>query len=200
MAQLYNDLDIISLKISNNINAGLLELMTNKSAFAAFASSGAFSGSTRFSIVNDTEALTSTLQLFLVSKAFNSQNIKGQIRNISSSDLYTYGGPHSGSAAEYYHLCGQDGIDVCYKNATLGYTWGPRPVDIASFTSVVENGWANITNLLKGAYDCTQQGQIGKGLVNINADGSIDMSCMSQLEECFESPWLEPRNSLIKQC
>lgn len=173
--------------------------MTNKSAFAAFASSGAFSGSTGFSIVNDTEALTSTLQLFLVSKAFSGNNIKGYIRNITSSDSYHLGGPHSGEVGEY-DLCGQNGIDTCYKNATLGYTWSPRLPDIASYTSAVENGWANITNLLKGAYDCTQQGQMGKGLVNFNADGSIDMSCISQLEECFESPWLEPKNSLIKQC
>ncbi len=174
--------------------------MTNKSAFAAFASSGEFSGSTGFSIVNDTEALTSTLQLFLVSKAFNGNNIKGHIRNITSSDVNSLSGPHSGSVGEYY-LCGQNGIDVCYKNATLGYTWGPGPVDTAIYNSVVENGWANITSLLKGAYDCTQQGQMGKGLVNFNADGSIDMSCMSQLEECFYGPsTLEPENSLIKQC
>ena len=173
MAQLYSDLETISLGVSNKINAGLLELMTNKSAFAAFASSGAFSGSTGFSIVNDTEALTSTLQIFLVSKAFNGQTIKGRIRNMTSSDSYQLSGPHSGNFGEY-HLCGQNGIDVCYKNATLGYTWGPGSLDITTYTSVVENGWANITNPSKAHMIARSKGKwVKDSLISMQMEVSI---------------------------
>ncbi|KAK3172376.1 hypothetical protein OEA41_005697 [Lepraria neglecta] len=67
--QLDTALANVSSMLSDNINAGLAELMTNQSAFAAFASSGAFTGETKLSIPDDVASLTTALRLFLTSKA-----------------------------------------------------------------------------------------------------------------------------------
>ncbi|KAL2053480.1 hypothetical protein ABVK25_006131 [Lepraria finkii] len=59
--QLDTALANMSSLLSDNINAGLAELMTNQSAFAAFASSGTFTGETRLSISDDVASLTTAL-------------------------------------------------------------------------------------------------------------------------------------------
>ena len=111
------------------------------------------------------------------------------------------GGGHS-DFYQYEDICdtSYDGVTTCFKNATLGYTWylaGSAGWDITP--DIVKNGWANLANLFQGAYYCAQQGQMGKSLVNFNPDGSLDMSPMSQLDECYASLFSGQRGN-IRSC
>ena len=185
--------------LSDNINAGLAELMTNQSAFAAFASSGAFTGETKLSIPDDVASLTTALQLFLTSKTLTASKKFAIIRDYGLLDSVVDGGGGHSGVYQYDDTCDNsyDGVTACYKSATLGYTWylaGSAGWDITH--GIVKNGWANLADLFQGAYYCAQQGHMGKSLVNFNPDGSLDMSCMSQLDECYTSPFSGQRGNI----
>ena len=36
-----------------------------------------------------------------------------------------------------------------------------------------------------GAFECAASGLFGQGLVNLDADNMLDLSCLSQLTECY---------------
>lgn len=36
-----------------------------------------------------------------------------------------------------------------------------------------------------GAFECAASGLFGQGLVNLDADNVLDLSCLSQLTECY---------------
>lgn len=36
-----------------------------------------------------------------------------------------------------------------------------------------------------GAFECAASGFFGQGLVNFDAGGGLDLSCLSQLTECY---------------
>lgn len=54
-------------------------------------------------------------------------------------------------------------------------------VDMLS--AIVENAWTTLPLLFDGAYNCSAAGTFGGSPIQIEADGTIDLSCMSQLAE-----------------
>lgn len=50
-----------------------------------------------------------------------------------------------------------------------------------SLMNYIEYTEANLPVLFDGAYNCTLEGKAGGSAVNINADGSLDIACLSAL-------------------
>ncbi len=170
--------------LSNSINAGLQQLMTDQEAFANFASSGAFSGQTILSIPNDVAGLTLALKTYLISASLSGNGFIG-LASHSSLD----GGYCSNPAVSTY--C----FDK-FTNATTGIEWrfsgttrkGSTGLYAQFGQAITTNQWTTLSALYQGSWDCASAGFWGQELINYNADGTIDMSCMSQLPECAQLP------------
>ena len=52
-------------------------------------------------------------------------------------------------------------------------------------STIIQGGWASPQGLYQGAFDCAASGLFGQGLVNLNANSQLDLSCLSQLTECY---------------
>ena len=52
-------------------------------------------------------------------------------------------------------------------------------------STIIQGGWASPQNLYMGAFECAASGFFGQGLVNLDADGGLDLNCLSQLTECY---------------
>lgn len=50
-------------------------------------------------------------------------------------------------------------------------------------TAIVQHEWTTLPLLFDGAYNCSAAGNFGRAPIQIEADGTIDLSCMSRLAE-----------------
>lgn len=152
--------------------------MTNATAFATFASSWTFSGETKLSIPSDLTSLTLALKTYIVSTALTSNNYQGFVTNWIEG------------VAEYDQEELPKAPLGSYFNGTLLWTlWchtsqkcNSAPEDLSD--DIVTKQWSVPELIFKGAWNCAAAGFWGQGLVNFAADGSLNMDCMSQMDQC----------------
>lgn len=179
--------------LSGNLNAGLGLLMKDKASFAAFASSGAFSGDTAPSLVNDTATLGLALRTYVVSTALVNNNYQGMIwENGGGATNFLQHGTIDG-----YCNPGGGKPSPCFVNGTnptaymrLGLQ-GKRGKDTATplMDQIINNGWSTTEALFGCGFNCGASGNYGSGsAITFGADGSLDLNCTSQLKMCNTSP------------
>ena len=155
--------------------------MGDAKSFAAFASSGYFSGDNASSLTNDTNIIGLGLRTYIVSTALSQNNYEGMYFNDSANT----GSLSSGTIADY---CGANPF-ACYQNGSdyfrLGLQ-GKRGDESTKMmqTIVQQNNWTTADLLFGGAFKCAASGNFGNSVINYNPDGSLDLSCMSQMKEC----------------
>lgn len=185
IGQLSTDLGTTVNTLSRMINTALTLLMDDLPTFVQFAQSGKYSGMTSFSIPNETVGLDIALKTYLSSVAmggngwwaqpqvgpfyrsditfrdcvFNDHNIC-----VDSSDVARYLSPDTGRLYTLLHTSG-------YANRS--------PNQIA--TDLVNNQWAPLNVLFDGAFNCTAKGQAGTTNIKFTFNGTLDISCISQL-------------------
>ncbi len=186
IGQLSTDLGTTVDTLSHMINNAVTLLMSDLPTFVQFAQSGKYSGMTSFSIPNETVGLDIALKTYLSSMAmggngwwadafvgpylrtddrfkncvFNDNNIC-----VDSIDNAMYLSPDTGRL--YMLLHGGSG----FADRT--------PNQLAQ--DLVNNQWAPLNVLFDGAFNCTAKGKAGTTDIQFTFNGTLDISCISQL-------------------
>ncbi|KAL9598702.1 MAG: hypothetical protein Q9219_004315 [cf. Caloplaca sp. 3 TL-2023] len=155
-----------STKISQRINAGLWTVMSDKAAFAAFASSGVFSGNTALSIPKEAGELSAGLKLLVFSKALAGNEWALKFDRPTTSP----------------GICEGEFATKCYRSDTFlsgtdAYIGGAKNNLFASgmLEKALENQWiASEAVLFESAVRCAASGQFGKAVVGPGADNTIN--------------------------
>ena len=162
-------------------NIGLQVVMSDLPSFLAFASSGAFSSNSVPSIPAETEGMDLALKTFLLTTDMTANDLGGGIQALATNAAWLEN-PQEASQA-----CTLDAKSRCGD-----YYWSTKVADLMSW--VESNSGATLPSVFDAAYKCTrdygksQNGDIPSdeggslsSLVNIRADGKLDLSCLSQL-------------------
>ncbi|MCJ1460673.1 hypothetical protein MMC28_011055 [Mycoblastus sanguinarius] len=156
--QLLDNTDLIS----NQINSGLVELMTNQQAFVAFASSGNFSGNADISVANDTTTLGLGLRTLIVSTALSQNHYQGIVNPTS------------------IRSCNPDD-DTCYTNSTTGLAFslgdpqdhhGPTWTNAPLMTDILTNTSVTAQSLFQNSFQCASAGNFGTGVISWGRAGT----------------------------
>ena len=182
IANLKEELANVSGDLKDRIDAGLHEVMYNKESFAGFASSGLFSGADAPSIQDDEGTLTVGFKTFLLTKA------------MTANKWFSRAAPGLEQTPSFTTPCYPNTPDShdCYwdQDAKLQYTimnTDHRNKVKELQTDIVQKGWSNYPLLFQGSVDCAAMGGYGGGngqLINFQPDGTLDLSCFSQLDTC----------------
>ena len=160
--------------------------MNDQTAFANFASSGAFSSDPHLSIPKQLTEINSALQLFVLSTALSANGYWGSFASFDSAK------------STYYedHWCWTNDQMVCYIDGTL---FGGSIASLVSHqreSTTVETKlmgtitqWASPQLLYQSGVNCAASGQAGKSLVDVNPDGSLSFDCLNQLQECYHAAY-----------
>ena len=181
--------------MGDRINAGLFELMNNQHSFAAWASSGEWSGQQKLDIPQDTRSLTLGLTTYITSLALTGNKFFGEIVQLHNPKI------------QIGDKCTGDDARTCYQNETIAGgsqmflkdskehdSKNPLDSPRKAMKDIVDNGWSTPELLLKGSFDCAPNGHWGGNIVNLKEDGTIDLSCTSRLDECFLADVVDAAN------
>lgn len=177
------------------LNSGLELIMSDMPSFVEFASTGMFSGSDSLSLPEQVNGLDVALKTFIVSNAMSSNGWHYTVNLDATRDDIASCVPGSGgncctwwslnsSSSSILSMCGNFTwySDTTMRAFTLTNSNSLNgTVDLLN--AIVENEWTTLPLLFDGAYNCTAAGNFGGAPVQIEADGTIDLSCMSQLAE-----------------
>ena len=193
MADISKQLQGAAVNIGDRLNAGLWNLMSDQAAFAAFASSGEFSGDPGLSLPQEVDGISAALTIFILSKALvDSGYILAYMPNTvlgsgADRDFCTYDGKIPDSCYRNNTLFGGTIAYLGKKSTQVSNGWDYSPVKVMK--TIADNNWASQQSLYQSAFDCAVSGNFGQNLVNIHADGTVNFDCISQLTECF---WASP--------
>lgn len=176
--------------------------MSDVPNFLAFASTGHFSGSTTPSLPAQTQNLDLGLKTFVLTTAMKNNYWRGSWEVLPSAtdqgrwpkDRYNIRGTSVLQPNGIFDaLC-----DDCKKYADYAgwispSRWGwtmdqsdhkNKPTIRVMQDSITNNSWSDLGLLFDGGYKCTvaaQNGDADKSLLKYGSDGSLDLSCLSQL-------------------
>ena len=190
---LESELNHVTTNLSNMVDAGLRLIMSDMPSFVAFASTGAFSGSTSLSLPVTTQGLDLALRTYIVSNAMTQNKWKATGHTNLTRDQVQSSTPGSGGWA-----CTLGPNDICvgeyggvfYSQDTmrafsLTTTGNTDTTGLQLMNDIVKNGWSSLPFLFDGAYNCTAAGKFGTTPYSFGPNGIIDLSCMSQLQFCI---------------
>ena len=190
---LEDELNHVSTNLSNMVDAGLRLIMSDMPSFVAFASTGAFSGATSFSLPSTTEGLDLVLRTYILSNAMTQNKWKATGHTNLTRDQVQSSVPDSGGWA-----CTLDVNDICvgeyggifYSQDTmrafsLTTTGNTDTTPLQLMNDIIKNEWSSLPFLFDGAYNCTAAGKFGTTPYSFGPDGIVDLSCMSQLQFCI---------------
>ena len=186
IGELSTDLGSTVQQLSQTINRAVTLLMTDMPTFVSFVQSGKYSGQTSFSIPNETVGLDIALKTYLASMGmwgndwwasvlvgpYEQSDITGMYNCsfdsnnvcVDSQDLAVYLSPDTGRAFPLLHTKG-------YSDKT---SWNLTQ-------DLVNNQWAPLNVLFDGAFNCTAKGKAGTTDIQFTFNGTLDVSCISQL-------------------
>lgn len=203
-AELHLQLSNITDQMSKVINDGVNLLMTDIGTFANYADNGRYSGpnvtntgqGTGLTVPSTSTDLAYALKTYLLSYSL------WQNKWYATFDLGPFTQEDAGAAACW----ATKSIDECIAeikstgqdpNDSGAFTyWSPYslrtytlsnngPKEALTPLKMVENinyyGWAPLSVLFDGGFNCTAEGRAGTTAVNFNFDGKLDLACLSQL-------------------
>ena len=161
-------------------------VMSDKAAFASFASSGAFSGDPALSIPKQVAQISAGLQLFVLTSALGGNGYRAVFTNWDCE----------GTEGAY---CGFDGqTDWSYESTRmLGGVHGflsklekiPKG-NAKLMNTITQNGWATQESLFEGGVKCAASGHTGESIIGLNFDNPINVDCLNRLGglACYQYP------------
>ena len=185
------ELGNVNNKIGDMLNSGLETLMKDIPTFVSFVEDGHFSGENDVSLPKTAAGLDMALKTFIVSTAMTKNDWRAtpmlwMTREDFSSTWSCTFGPGN------YDICNNPEIQSTgffYSNTSgNGYAlkhpdWSRNPSQLMSH--IVDNEWSTLGALFDGAFNCTTAGNGASDQpFHIKFDGTIDLSCVSQLKMC----------------
>ena len=184
-----NDLASGVSDAQNLLQLALSLIMSDMPTFTSWAAHGLYSGpTTSLNIPQAAIGLTSAFTTYLVGAALSQLHF-------SATPAMT---PVSKAAFQAGRTCTPLG-DVCKDSSGVTYYWSqafqtqyeiymPMNLVLMGYKDNVYGMLAQIETsdvympvLFDGAYNCTLEGKAGGSAVNLNADGSLDVACLSSL-------------------
>jgi hypothetical protein len=171
--------------------------MSDQHSFAAFTSSGAFTGDPKFSVPQAVAGLSDGLTLYVLTKAL-----------IGNKYQATYTPTNVIEPSALSDLCSHNKLWVCYRNDTLfggvvarlTRTDHPGTGYLELMAMIYQKGWATPQSLFQNAFDCATRWEFGGSVVEQGADGALRFSCLSLMAECFSELGGAPRCNLNGRC
>ena len=170
----------------DRLQADLLAVPT----FVTFAGDGLWSDPQSVSSSNlaGTPGLEIAINTYATSATLSTQKFSATY--MSTSDL-----------AEFQSNCKTTGTNMCKNNKGQAIYWSPitqrqyqfnwsgkdatfDPYTVLSDLAA-QKYYADFPVLFDGAYNCTLEGKAGGSVMSFNADGTLDLSCMSVLPVYF---------------
>lgn len=185
------ELGNINKKLGSLLNAGLETLMKDLPTFVSFVQDGHFSGDEDVSLPKTTAGLDMALKTFIVSTAMTKNDwtaypmLYTSREDLCESTRCSFGPENydicKGVQAPDYYYSNTSGIAYVLKGGLSEGT--KRPFDL--MLDIVNNEWSTLGALFDGAFNCTASGNSGSDQpFHIKYDGTIDLSCTSQLKIC----------------
>ncbi|KAK4691983.1 hypothetical protein P7C71_g5135, partial [Lecanoromycetidae sp. Uapishka_2] len=182
-------------QLADMINNALELLMSDVPTFVKFCESGEWSGSTSLSLPSKVEGLDYALRTYMTSEVMSQNNW------VSIPNLGPYETVDDVTNAVGGFNCNMGNNSVCTDTNGNGYAWywsqttghvyqfqnsqlsyvGIQGYQILQDT--VDQNWAILEVLFDGSYNCTLAGNFGSSVVNFNWDGTLDIACISQLQQ-----------------
>ncbi|KAL8755508.1 MAG: hypothetical protein Q9199_003589 [Rusavskia elegans] len=185
IGQLQEKASDVTEALSNRLDQALGLLMTDPVTFAAFADNGRYCNNDPpldpNEIKND---LALSLQTYLTSESLKKNGWYAVPLGITTKEEYDnrphYTCPHPRGVCP-----GEKAYLNIYWSPESGrqYKLGQHSLEMSP-AAVIERTqeWANLPLLFDGSYNCTKNGQRDNPeLVHVNYDGTLDISCISQL-------------------
>ncbi|KAL8836464.1 MAG: hypothetical protein Q9170_002897 [Blastenia crenularia] len=189
IGHLQDQVNNITVELSNSLSKGLNLLMTDVPTFVAFADHGSYSNNDPPMDPNEIKNdLALSLQTYIVSESllqnnwyarplgYSTEEEWGRIINTTPSvdpSASVHGGwqPTNQVVRRYRSEASGRVYQLIHKN-DLGTV----------LPQIKDSGWANLPLLFDGAYNCTKYGQVANPqIVHVNFDGTLDVGCISRL-------------------
>lgn len=213
LGHLDSDLNEIYQKFTQQIDDTLFLLMSDVPSFIAFVSTGAFSGQAKLSLPSDANITGMALRTFVLSTAMTSNKwhanlqFNGKTKEQITQIQLERGGANCTFGPNNICTDTDHSINIWYSDATSrayqlqvnrkAGASGPNPFQL--MTDILSNEWATLEVLFDGSYNCTAAGNAGQRL-NFTTDGTVDFSCVSQLENCIERGYACPLAEIDGNC
>jgi len=182
-----------------SLQTALTLVMKDVSAFNSFAAHGAYSVPQASSWTGNHVGLLAPLTTYMVGEALSQNTFSASPITTATKEAFQLG-----------RNCTSAG-DVCKDSSSTVYYWSSvtqmqyqisghgnwvslisptAPTQLQniegeattfSLMEYIEKSAAYMPVLFDGAYNCTLEGKSGGSAVNINADGSLDIACLSAL-------------------
>ena len=190
IGDLSTELGGVAGQLSTMINKAATLLMTDMPTFVNFVQSGKYSGQGSFSIPNETVGLDIALKTYLSSMAMKGNGwwaapIPGLWQPGDVLDEYGCNFDDNNVCSDYvdsaYYLSPDTGR-LYFLEQTTGYPVR-KPHQLTQ--DLVSNQWAPLNVLFDGAFNCTAKGKAGSTDIQFTYNGTLDISCISQLPMYF---------------
>ncbi|KAI4276019.1 MAG: hypothetical protein LQ337_002795 [Flavoplaca oasis] len=185
IGQLQEKASDITETLSNRLSQALRVLMTDPVSFTTFADHGKYCEQGPPLDPNEIKnGLALSLQTYLTSESMKSNGWYAVPKGVTTKEEYDNrlqvkcSHPKGLCPSEKNHL------NIYWSPASgRQYELGQHDIGIFPGAAIEKiKGWADLTVLFDGAYNCTKIGQRGNSeLVHLNFDGTLDTSCISQL-------------------
>ena len=185
------DLGNINKKLGSLLNAGLETLMKDLPTFVSFVQDGHFSGDEDVSLPKTTAGLDMALKTFIVSTAMTKNDWKAypmlymSREDLSDSRTCSFGPENydicQGVESSSYYYSNTSSIAYQLQGGSSASTKSPSDLML----DIVNKEWSTLGALFDGAFNCAASGNSGSDQpFHIKYDGTIDLSCTSQLQIC----------------
>jgi hypothetical protein len=181
-------------QLAQMINSAVQLLMSDMPTFIKFCESGSWSGSTSLSLPSKVAGLDYALRTYLTSEVM-SQN--GWVALPTIGPFETLNDVENSVPGGTGFDCQMGNNSVCTNSYGMAWYWSRATGHVYNFRNkelaykarspyqilqdVVNNNWAILEVLFDGSFNCTLAGHYGDSMVNFNWDGTLDISCISQL-------------------
>ena len=190
IGDLSTELGGIAGNLSRMIDRANTLLMTDMPTFVTFVQSGKYSGQGSYSIPNETVGLDIALKTYLSSMAMKGNGwwvspLPGLYRPGDVTDEGTCNFADNnvcvGAADSAWYLS-PDTSRLYSLQHSKGYA-SISPYQLTQ--DLVNNQWAPLNVLFDGAFNCTAKGKAGSTDIQFTKNGTVDISCISQIPLYF---------------
>ena len=185
-----------SSQLADMINNAVQLLMSDVPNFVKWAEGGQYCNGTDISLPQKTNGLDFALRTYMTSIAMQQNHweataILGPYETELDVTIDVGGSGGFGCTMSNNSICSMSDVPnvAWWWSQSTGHVYqlvqtqavsnGPTAVQLLN--DIIANDWAILEVLFDGSFNCTQSGFYGENIVNFNWDGTLDISCMSQL-------------------
>ena len=189
IGQINSEIGNINKDIGAMLNSALELLMRDIPTFVSFVQDGHFSDDSYISLPKTAAGLDMALKTFITSTAMSKNGWSAfPLLHYSREEIPGYGSCTFGP--ENYDICSrpdQTYVSYVYSNVSgNAYQLMHGSANTSALLHrIVRDDWSTLVALFDGAFNCTSSGNAASDQpFSIKVDGTIDLSCVSQLSMC----------------